>query len=498
MNVKIVSRRSKKSNCLKGIDTPAARDVKFTHNGGMVMKKKIVVLLIAALLASLISFPAAAEETVTEFEEYGSTLIVLWDWVRIDDGKAIDPTTFLEDYGAAGGPAGTVAVRGWAATNEDIAAFGYMIDGGEPVIKEEYKVTTEDAVIAAATAAGCSCASRYQVNVDVSEITGNHQIDFLIKFEDGTIVKMITNTFVPVSLEYSADGSSVKTTPEPTAEPDPSLLDNAPGPILRLDDEELYADFLGQLRNQIADAYIDEDLGCAIISMEKVGDPWIVLMFSKVTEDDEPIEIDTDVYKVVQFGVRINPATGDRGQFYFQTSDNPGFDEAKDIVFDYEKTDERQYVNINAGKNKRWTGTVADCRIDPFSACSEPCDFELYYIAFFTNEKAASDFGDKWLEEGNAAFPTATPAPTKKPTAEPTATPAPTEKPTAAPATDNPENTGNTETAAPATEKATDGNTDPGSGKKGVNTGLVIGIVAGVVVAAAAVCSVIISKKKKG
>ncbi|MBO7406538.1 MAG: hypothetical protein J6V14_02820, partial [Clostridia bacterium] len=198
-------------------------------------------------------------------------------------------------------------------------------------------------------------------------------------------------------------------------------------------------------------------------------------------------------YKVLQLGVRINPNTGDRGQFYFQTDENPGYDEPKDVLFDYAKTDELQYVNINLGKNKKWTGMMADSRLDPFGGNSEPCDYELYYMAFFTNEKAANDFGDKWLAEGT--LPTAEPTPTKAPTAEPAATPEAVI--TDAPAATEAPKTADAQKPTDAA-KATDKPADKDNTQKDKNnTGLIVGIVIGVVAVAAIVCGILISKKKK-
>ncbi|MBQ2307070.1 MAG: hypothetical protein II184_06095, partial [Clostridia bacterium] len=100
------------------------------------MKRKISVLLVAALILTMFALPARADSEVLEFSEFGSTLIVLWDSILLD-GKAAkeDPVTYLEDYGAVGGPREKIGARGWAASNSmDIAAFGYCIDDGEPVI----------------------------------------------------------------------------------------------------------------------------------------------------------------------------------------------------------------------------------------------------------------------------------------------------------------------------------------------------------------------------
>ena len=463
------------------------------------MKKLVPVLLAVSLLVSMFAFPVSADSSVSEFGDFGSLLIVLWDSIAVDGSNVgSDPVTYLEDFGAVGGPASKLSIRGWAANASlEIKAFGYMIDDGEPVLNPEFMVNTDNAVIDAARGAGCEYVSRYQVDVDVSAIEGNHTIDFLIQFEDDTIYKMTTNTGIPVSFDYSADGSAVNATPEPTATPDPESLDNAPGPILRFNNEDDYAGFFGGQKNTIEDVYYDSEKNCYIISMGAVGDPFMVLMFSTLDIDGDVFELDTEKYKILQIGVRIDPAAGDRGQFYFQTGENPGYDEAKDVIFNYHDTTDLQYVNVNLGANKKWTGMMADSRLDPYGGCKVPNDFELYYMAFFTNEKAANEFGDKWLADGEITIPTAAPTPTKAPTAEPTATPeaTPTEVPTEAPkATDEPKSD---VTDKPAENTTPADQNKDNTDKKGPNAGLIIGIVVGVAALAAIIAGVAISAKKK-
>ena len=463
------------------------------------MRKIISVLLAAVMIAALFAFPAAADDTVVEFGDLaadGNVVVILWDWILVDGSTTkTDPVTYLEDFGAVGGPVSEVGISGWAATNKmEITALGYMIDDGAPVMSESFMKTPENAVVAAAGSVGCSYVTRYRVDVDVSALEGNHDIEFLIQFEDGTIAKMMTyGVGTPVAFEYSADGSDVTVTPAPTEEPDPSELDNAPGPIFRFNDEDLYSMFFTSQRNAIEDIYYDETNNCFVISLGNVGDPWVVMSFLSLSGEDDYYTVDADKYKVMQIGVRFNSEAGSRGQFYFQTDENAGYDEPKDVVFDYGDTNEKQYVNVMVGNNKKWTGTMADCRLDPLTASDVPCDYELYYIAFFTNVNAANEFGDKWLAEGEVEIPTPAPTPTKAPTPEPTkvtVTEAPvvTEAPAA---TDEP--------APAATEKPADGdntgddNTDDEKGNKW----LVPAIVAAVVVAAAVVAGIVIGKNKK-
>lgn len=460
------------------------------------MRKIVPFLIVAALVISMFAIPAAADSSVSEFTDFSGTLIVLWDWILVDK-TSHEPMSYLEDYGAVGGPATTVGVSGWTAnTAMEIASLGYMIDDGEPVMSADFKANTGDDVINAAQGAGCEYVTRYKIDVNVESLTGDHDIEFLIGLEDGSIYKMNTQIGTPVAYTYSADGSAVNATPEPTATPEPSELDNAPGPIFRFNDEDIYGNFFGPLINQIESVEFDSEKGCYLISMEKVGDPWVYLGFAALAAEYDEYVVDADTYKILQIGVRFPSAVGSRGQFYFQTSENTGVDEAKDMIFNYNKTDEIQYVNINLGSNKRWTGTMSDCRLDPFSECKEPCDYELYYMAFFTNEAAANEFGDKWIATGEIVVPTAAPTPTKAPTPEPTATPEviPTEKvePTEAaqPGTDKPEE----KPTSAATDKPAD---DKKADNKGPNAGVIIGIVAGVVVIAAAVIGIVLSKKKK-
>ena len=459
------------------------------------MRKIIPFMICVMMIISMLSVPTGAASSVLEFSDFtDGTLIVLWDRILVDSGYAgVDPISYLEDYNAVGGPASTVGVSGWTATNsQEIVSLGYMIDGGDPVMSEECKVDTDNAVIQAANNAGCEYVTRYQIRANVEGLEGNHEIEFLIGLEDGTIVKMSTQLGVPIAFTYSADGSAVAATPEPTQEPDPSEQDNTPGPIFRFNDEDIYAGLFTGNPSQIESIEYDSEKKCFVISMDEVGDPYSMMALSALAAEDDAYEVDADTYRILQIGVRFPTAAGTRGQFYFQTSEYAGIDEAKDVIFDYNQTDELQYVNINLGSNKRWTGTMADCRFDPLSKCDVACEYEFYYMAFFTNVNAANEFGDSWLANGDAAIPTPAPTPTKAPTPEPTATPEAvvTDEPAETPAvTDAP-----AATVAPA---ATDKPGDDTKDSSKANTGLIIAIVAIVAVVAAAAAGIVIGSKKK-
>ena len=83
----------------------------------------------------------------------------------------------------------TVAMHGWYGNaSAKIISYGYMIDGGEPVYGE-FKVATEDDVIAAGGE------SRFTVTVDVTGLNdgGTHKIQVVAKLDNGDVV--ILNRF---------------------------------------------------------------------------------------------------------------------------------------------------------------------------------------------------------------------------------------------------------------------------------------------------------------
>ena len=330
------------------------------------MKRLLPFILVVAMVLSMagIAYAAPSADDVLEFEDFtsgGGRLIVLWDRILRDDeaiGASGGVETYLEDYESVlGGPAEKIGISGWLASDYgEIASLGYMIDGGAPVLDPAYMVTTDDAVKAAAQAQMCDYVTRYYIQFDVASVTGDHIIDFVVQFEDGTVVKLTTNTGLPVSYEYSADGSKVPATPEPTPEPDPSTFDNAPGPIFRFDEEEKYVagGIFGGMTNMIDSITFDDEKKCYIITMTDAGDPWAVIMFNSAALEDEDLLVDADKYKIMQIGIRYDAETQfTRGNFYFQTDVNAGFDEPKDVTFNAKATKDLQYVNVNLGANKK-------------------------------------------------------------------------------------------------------------------------------------------------
>ncbi len=209
-----------------------------------------------------------------------------------------------------------------------------------------------------------------------------------------------------------------KPTPTPTPKPTPTSgpQANAEGPLFRFDSNQYLADgFFTPTRNNINSITYDTAKKATIISMSTANDPWVVLGFDVCTRENEEMAVDTDTYRYLQLGVRFDPSAGTSGQFYFQTSKHGGFDEPKNVSFNYKNTSGYQYVTVNMGSNRYWTGTMTDSRLDPLASCQKNCSYELYYIAFFTTQEAADKFGEEWLARGglpDRTDPVTDPSPT--------------------------------------------------------------------------------------
>lgn len=75
------------------------------------MRKLVPFIIAIAIVVSMFAIPSAADSSVSEFTDFSGTLIVLWDWLLIDD-KSTEPISYLEDYEAVGGPVTTIGVSG--------------------------------------------------------------------------------------------------------------------------------------------------------------------------------------------------------------------------------------------------------------------------------------------------------------------------------------------------------------------------------------------------
>lgn len=87
----------------------------------------------------------------------------------------------------------TITVRGWVRLSEDvkdIAAFGYSIDGADPVFGEFVEDRATE--LANAQPTGFPGGQGFQVKVPVDELKeGKHTIDVYVKSADGKVIKIV-------------------------------------------------------------------------------------------------------------------------------------------------------------------------------------------------------------------------------------------------------------------------------------------------------------------
>ena len=289
---------------------------------------------------------------------------------------------------------------------------------------------------------------------------------------------------------YAGPDHSTERTPEPTKEV--SEEDMKPYGLMVFDhDDDLFLDFFsGNNRALIEDVYYNDEKKCWSIDIAQGGDPSIELGFGTMSYSGDIDTISADDYKVLQIALRVNTDEGNKnGSLYYQTTEHTGYKEAQNIIYNYQKTDDVQCLNIDFSKAAAWADDVENCRFDMFVSSAANTTIDIYYLAFFANKAAAEAFAAEYLEKGAEALPTAAPTPTKAPTAVPTEVPVTDVPATKAPATDVPA------TDAP---KATEENTAKDNSNGGNKWIVPVVIVAAVAVAAAIAGIVIAGKKKKG
>ncbi len=118
------------------------------------------------------------------------------------DGQAGDKLTAQNNtvtFGAEDAH-NSLALRGWIGFGQAIDSFGYFIDN-YTMIYGEFKAATEDGVLEA----GGANASRFQIDVPLTDLeAGVHMIGFVVKLEDGTVVRLRENLTV-IIVPYTVD-----------------------------------------------------------------------------------------------------------------------------------------------------------------------------------------------------------------------------------------------------------------------------------------------------
>ncbi|MBQ9151565.1 MAG: discoidin domain-containing protein [Clostridia bacterium] len=104
------------------------------------------------------------------------------------DGGHGDKLTAQDNIVAfkAGETHDSISLRGWIGFGQPIASFGYYIDNYQ-MVYGEFTQATEDGV----KAAGGEHASRFKIDVPTADfVEGDHMIGFVVKLEDGTVVRL--------------------------------------------------------------------------------------------------------------------------------------------------------------------------------------------------------------------------------------------------------------------------------------------------------------------
>ena len=432
------------------------------------MKRVLALVITLLMVASLMPFAASAEE-IADIDGYEGKAYVIFDnvcaneeanllsplggataWITEHDGIIADSESAYQ----------SIFFTGWVAFDQEIKGFGYRIDDGEIVFKDEFTREAEEAVMAAAATVPCDYAARYVIGIPTEGLKGAHTLNTFVKLADGSVYMIVRQGQEVGAIYKGPEDPDATATSAPEATPETETSENAPGVWLTFDEEEKYPDLFNNGHGMAADEF-DEDKKCQIIAVDAGDDPYIALNIGGAIIDYFEDGVDCDEYKVIQFGVKIDPTAGKNGQLYYTNEDEGNFNEGMAVAFNYKSTDEFQPLTINFTRMKKWTGLLGQVRFDGFGSTEVETDIELYYVAFFKTKDQADAFGKMFAEKGYDAFPviaTPTPRPTNTPSPTPTATPEETDEPEA--------------TTAPTVTEAPKDNDKP---KKGCGSSVVCG-----------------------
>lgn len=417
------------------------------------MKRIVALVIVLMMVFPFAAVPAMASGSVTNGSEYDGVLTGHWDALVIDGETEVGSGVQIMSYMVNNDflleeKANTLTIRGWAACDQEIEAFGYQINDDEPVFKAEFAVETEQPVFDAAEGVGASSAGRFVIDVDVSGLKGRNKIAAVIKTPGGNYsISLVTN--FDLEFDFLQEGTDTEATPTPEAG------ENTPKPIIvRFDSFDKTDDFFAYSTGNslVPEIDYDEDKNCAVFTVTGGPDPNVKLPVGLISMDEDlgffgPVSA-ADYKAIVLVGrfdydsILNDPEKAVIGTFYFTTDESTEFSESKNVIYNYEKSDELQYVIVDLSRNKLWKGEAGDCRFDFFATTDNDCTYEFYLFGFFANKSAAESFVNEYKAGGDSILPT--PEPTPEPTATPEATEAP-EVTDAPEATEEPE----TETAEP-------------------------------------------------
>ncbi len=110
----------------------------------------------------------------------------------------------------------SLAYWGWVGLTSDVGTFGYQIDDGEEIYADSYTVEAEQSVQDAAAGTGASTASRMLIDIDVSELIGEHNVKVLYKdsFGAAVLLKEFTVNRVEAAVTETDDQTGTETETE--------------------------------------------------------------------------------------------------------------------------------------------------------------------------------------------------------------------------------------------------------------------------------------------
>ena len=120
-----------------------------------------------------------------------------------EDGGAGDKLTAQDNTIVFGEdePHNSMVLRGWIGFNQPMASFGYYIDNYK-FVYGDFFTATEDGV----KAAGGEHASRFEILVPLEQLAGGtHKVGFIVKLEDGTVVRLREDLKVIIVPETTDD-----------------------------------------------------------------------------------------------------------------------------------------------------------------------------------------------------------------------------------------------------------------------------------------------------
>lgn len=455
------------------------------------MKRFIALFVVLMMIVPCMYLNVSAAGEVMSGTEYPGVMTGHWDAMTAN-GEEVGGGVQIMQYATMNSFTIEVAAeilefRGWAMCDSEVKAFGYQINGEEPVFSEEYFAPTEQPVYDAGAAVGADYGGRFIIPMDVAMLKGRNSISILADTDEG-----IYSIHLVTGFDLEIDFVQAGTEAEPT--PTPEVPAEKKEPILiRFNTLEAVDDFFlySTVNSHVTMIDFDEEKLCAFFETTGGPDPNVAFLFAQIAEDEDMSlgTISANDYKALAFIGRFDydticndPEKEIIGTFYFTTDTSTELNEAKNVLYTYEKTDDLQYVVLDFAGNRFWKGELGDCRFDFFATTDNDCVYELYFVGLFADADEANEFFASYKEIGDAIFPT--PEPTEAPTETPDVQP--TEGSVEEPTAEEP-------TVEAETEEPTSQSSSEKEEKKGCG-GFVAAIPAGALMLAAAV---VLAKKKR-